>query len=277
MKSKVAVVLSGGGMRGAAHIGFLKALSEQGLTPDYIAGSSAGALVGALYAGGHSFSEMLDFFRSVPLFSFSTFSLMKPGWLNSDSYSYYLKEHLNILNFEDLKTNLIVATTSLENGEIKYFDQGGLIKPLLATAALPPIFTPVDIDGHLYIDGGILNNFPYEPLCQMPYHLLGSYVNPISDLDRSHFSSSSKVVKRAEELVAYARAKAKFKHLNYVLEYNDLEGIGWLDSSQIDKIYEIGYHTTLKNIEAIKNNCHGKIVHMYPKTSVPQRLNTIKN
>jgi len=81
---KTGLILSGGGYRGIAHIGAIRALEEAGLTPDAIAGTSAGAVVGALYASGLSTGEMLEFFKGIQIFNIGNYAFGKPGWLDPD-------------------------------------------------------------------------------------------------------------------------------------------------------------------------------------------------
>ena len=80
------LVLSGGGVRGMAHIGAIKALEEHGVKPNYIAGTSAGAIVGALYAGGYGWETIFDFFKSIDLFSINKYALNKPGFVDTEKF-----------------------------------------------------------------------------------------------------------------------------------------------------------------------------------------------
>jgi NTE family protein len=107
-KHQLGIVLSGGGVRGMAHIGLLKALEEHDIQPEIIAGSSAGALVGALYAYGHDFDAMLEFFKTVPLFKFSFYSAVKPGLLDIDKYRVFFKDYFPENDFAALNKPLHV-------------------------------------------------------------------------------------------------------------------------------------------------------------------------
>ena len=80
----IGLVLSGGGVRGVAHIGVIKALEEHGLFPTHIAGTSAGAIVGALYANGNTWQEILEFFKTVPIFRIDKFAMNKPGFIDTE-------------------------------------------------------------------------------------------------------------------------------------------------------------------------------------------------
>ena len=241
MNRQFGLVLSGGGVRGVAHIGLLQALKEKGLKPDMISGSSAGALVGALYGSGFSTEEMVQFFKNAPLFEWSYISLAKPGFLDSEKYKGFFEDYFTSKTFEELSVDLFVMTTDLEKGASVVFDKGELIQPLIASASLPPVFSPVKINGRLFIDGGIMNNFPIEPLLGKTNFILGSYVNPISSVNNTYFTNSLRVTQRANELKFYGEFKNKSQLFDLVLEYQEMEGFGWLEKKKIDRIFEIGY------------------------------------
>ena len=152
---KIGLVLSGGGVKGIAHIGVIKALSERGIYADVISGVSAGALVGSLYASGLTPAEMLLFFKETPLLKYNLLTMNKPGLFDTDKYVYFLKEYLPQHTFEALERKLVVVATNLEKGVAEFFNKGSLLKPVVASAALPPVFSPVLIQGQLYADGGI--------------------------------------------------------------------------------------------------------------------------
>ncbi|HDO26739.1 MAG TPA: phospholipase, partial [Bacteroidetes bacterium] len=173
---KIGLVLSGGGIRGIAHIGLIKVLEDHNIKPDIVSGASAGALVGALYAKGYSTETIIDFFHNTPLFRISFFAKNKPGLLDMEKYQTYFKEYFPEDSFESLEKQLYITATNLEDGRLDFFSSGELINPLLASAALPPVFAPVLINDKLYVDGGIMNNFPVEPLENNCDFIISSFV-----------------------------------------------------------------------------------------------------
>ena len=150
---KTALVLSGGGYRGIAHIGVLKAMEEAGLAPDMIAGTSAGAVVGALYSYGVSTEHMLKFFKGLQLLSFGNYAFGKPGWVDPDNFYEAFRELLPEDDFGSLRIPLQVTATDILTGKLEIFSQGPLIRPLLASAAFPGFFAPVEIGKGYYVDG----------------------------------------------------------------------------------------------------------------------------
>ncbi len=252
LKSKdksVGLVLSGGGVRGMAHIGLIQALEESGIEVKAVAGSSVGALVGALYCNGNSTQEMLTFFKETPLFKYNFFTINKPGLLDTDRYFNMFKTYFPEDSFEALGSDLIVVATNLEKGKEKVFCKGPLIRPLLASAALPPVFSPVEIEGNLYADGGIMNNFPKEHLPDYVNFTIGSNVSIAGEVGKKDLKNSFQLAGRITGLMIYASGKEKLGTCNIALEPKELENIGVLDKKGIEKAYEIGYDYAIRKLE----------------------------
>ena len=240
-EKKIGLILSGGGIRGMAHIGLLKAMKERNINASEIAGASVGALIGALYANGNSPEEMLQFFKETPLFQYNYFAIGKPGLLDTTKFGDAFKKHLTIDDFSSLTKPLYVVATDLMNGEEKMFSKGQLIGPLLASAALTPVFSPVEVNGVLYADGGIMNNFPkeyVEPNCDF---FIGSNVSINGALEKKHLKNSLQLASRITGLMIYASCREKIGECDILIEPQELEQIGFLDKKGIDKAYTIGY------------------------------------
>ena len=251
MDKEIGLVLSGGGVRAIAHVGFLQVLLENNLQPTKVSGTSAGALVCALYAAGYKTDEMLSFFKQTPLLKLSLYALNKPGIMDSDKYIGFFKEYFSEDTFESLKMPLTVTATNLLNGKLDYFNSGQLIKPLIASCALPPVFSPIEVNGNLYSDGGILNNFPIEPLKEGCLKILGSFVNPIEEIDKSEINSSMELMYRVYHIGLDANNIKKFSECDYVFSPKDIDKVGVLDANGIDKAYKIGYESAQKEIDTI--------------------------
>lgn len=245
---KIGLVLSGGGYRGIAHAGALKAFEEAGIFPDYISGSSVGALVGALYAADYSYKDILTFFKKVKVFEFNRFARNKPGWVDTDTFRNYLRSYFPENNYSSLNKNLFVTTTDLLSGKLKVFSSGNLIDTLLASASFPGVFSPVTIENGLYADGGILDNFPIKPIQDCEY-IYGVYVSPIKVLKAKDFKHSYDVVNRALHLRMNAASSLKFSKCNLVVYPEALSKYNLFDAKNIDQLFEIGYSNTLKCLE----------------------------
>ncbi|TXE16090.1 patatin-like phospholipase family protein [Psychroserpens burtonensis] len=243
------LVLSGGGARGAAHIGAIKALEEFGISPTHIAGTSAGAIIGALYAAGISWSEMLNFFKTISIFQTARYALNKPGFINSAKFYDDLKIYLPNDNFNALKKQLFVTAANIIDGSLKIFSKGQLIKPTIASASFPGVFTPTEINGKYYIDGGTLNNFPVEPLKKDCDKIIGIYVNPLKKISIEDLKHSYTVVERAYKIKVASESMLKFPDCDLVIYPEELINYGTFDMNSIEAIFNLGYTTTKKVLE----------------------------
>ena len=250
---RTGLVLSGGGVRGMAHIGVLRALEAYGIRAHYVSGTSVGALVGALYAQGKGVDQMLAFFKETPLFRYNFFSFNKPGLLDTDRYIKIFESYWPSNSFESLEKPLYVVATDLLEGKEVVFHKGELIRPLLASAALPPIFSPVKIKDTMYADGGIMNNFPLEPLEKKVDFVIGSNVSVVKTVTRRELRSSYQLTNRTTALMIYAINREKINRCNLVFEALELEKIGVLDKKGIEKAFAIGYEHASRKLEAALN------------------------
>jgi len=253
MKNEVGIVLSGGGYKGAAHIGLLKAFEESGLSIEKVSGSSAGAIVGALYCAGYTPEEILKFFKSnTELFSIKHIFHKKPGLFDSDPKREIFEDALPEDSFEALKKELNICVTNVLKGKVQFFSSGKLIRVLLASAAIPGIFTPVKFDGVYYFDGSTMNNFPVEPLTGRCDWLYGSYVSVRKEMQSEEVSSIMKVIDRASNLALLSNSDHKFHLCDHVFYPHELSQFETLNSKHIDQMYEIGYTSALKQIGRLR-------------------------
>ncbi|WP_235297893.1 patatin-like phospholipase family protein [Portibacter marinus] len=242
------VVLSGGSVRGSAHVGFLKRMNELGFKPDIISGSSAGAMVGAFCAAGKTIDEMMDFFRNTSLFRYNSINPLTPGIFDTAKYESIFQNFLPP-TFEELQIPLIIATTNIEKGDAEYFSSGDLYKPLLASCAIPFVFAPIEMNGYLHVDGGVLDNFPVEQLVGKCDKIIGSFLGSPGAVDRKSVSSKIKITSRANELLMYAASRLKFPLTDCTIEHPLME-FGYFDQKKMDDIYQVGYEFCLKEMKA---------------------------
>jgi NTE family protein len=243
---KIGLALSGGGVRGVAHAGVIKALQERGIRIHQISGTSAGALVGALYAKGIDVEEIFRFFEKSNLFDPRKFAFRQAGFINSSVFIDHLASYIPENSFDSLEIPLTVTATDLNAGKLKIFKEGDLYLPILASAAFPGIFTPVEIEGNTYVDGGVLNNFPINLLegCDLK---IGSYVNKV-DLSKQKFKHSYDVAGRAYTINQYQQDKAKFSQCDLLIE-PDLFNYGLFSFKAMKDIFQIGYETASQGLK----------------------------
>ncbi len=240
----IGLVLSGGGVRGIAHIGAIKALEEHGINISHISGTSAGAIVGALYAHGNGFEEMMSFFKRIQIFDIKKFAISKPGFIDSEKYYDLFNEYFPVDNFSCLKKSLTVTATDILEGKLTTFMNGELIKPLIASAAYPGVFAPIKIADSYYIDGGTLDNFPVDHLADSCERIIGIYVNPFKKVRFSDLKHFHNILERAFKLKSIKEDIIKFDKCDLVICPEDLSKYGTFDKKHLNEIFEIGYNYT---------------------------------
>jgi NTE family protein len=167
---KIGYALGGGAARGLSHIGVLKVLEEHGIFPDIVTGTSMGALVGALYAGGikitdiEQFALRLDFKRLMLL---ADMTLPIHGLIGGKRVISLLKSIIGDLTFSQLKYDFACVATDIKTGEQVVLREGSLIEAVRASISLPGIFTPVRINGRYLVDGGLINEVPVSVCREM--------------------------------------------------------------------------------------------------------------
>ena len=156
------LALSGGAARGVAHVGVLKVFEEHGIPVDFIAGTSAGALVGGAYAAGISLAELEDFGRSLRWRDFGRMTLSRLGVQSNARLEEYIRQRFPVTRFEDLRIPLAVVATDLHSGRaVVMKDEGDVAFAIRASCALPGWYVPVaDAEGRQLVDGGLVANVP---------------------------------------------------------------------------------------------------------------------
>ncbi|MXV53027.1 patatin [Pedobacter sp. HMF7647] len=244
---KVGIVLSGGGIRGIAHLGVLKALTDAGIKIDHVSGTSAGSIVGALFAQGHDPEKILYEFLKVKLLKFIRASFGANGLLSIENTQKLLLELIPHNSFEGLAVPLTIATTNFSEGTLTYFSSGELIKAIQASCAIPGVFKPVIINNQMYVDGGVLNNFPVEPLRKDCDIVIGSTCNHLPVVDK--IINFKKLIERAAIMSTNADMENKYTLCDVVIEPQGMGATSIFDIGKTEEIYWLGYDCALKMIQ----------------------------
>jgi NTE family protein len=238
-KYRCGLVLSGGAVRGFAHAGILKAMNEAGIYPDVISGASAGSIVGALYADGYTPDEICAMFAEKSLYKFLEFIVPNKGLVKMTGLQKALLKNLRAKTFEELKLPLYVTLTDMNHARAVYFSKGELARTVIASCTIPLLFTPCLIDGITYVDGGVMNNLPMEPIESRCELLIGSNVNPVGY--QEHFDSMIKLTDRAVHMIIENAMTEKKKRFHIFVEPPRLSDYGLLDMAKGKEIFDIGY------------------------------------
>lgn len=243
---KTGLVLSGGGARGFAHLGVIRALNDKGIFPGIVSGTSAGAIVGALYADGYSPDEIMKLMNSKSSFDFFSFTMPRMGFMKISGVDKILRSSLRASRFEDLKIPLVIAATDLNNGKVVYFSEGELIPAIIASASIPVLFLPQEIEGIQYVDGGVLDNLPVMPLEGKCDFLVGSFVNPTGN--EEHLTSVIQIAMRTFMLSVSRELNEKAGKFDLLFAPPELKDYKILDPSQAGELFDLGYNITTRQL-----------------------------
>lgn len=251
---KVGIFLSGGGALGFAHIGILQALEEEGIYPEYIAGASMGALVGSFYASGKSPEDIkkivLDekLYKRRKLFSISGAKKKNVSFTSHKKVRKILERHINTDNFEDLPRKLMVAVSNLTDHSTEVIDSGNhLLDYLLASMSIPAIFEPVEMNGKIYIDGGMFNHFPTAEIREKVDVLIGVDVMP--ERDTVIIKNIPDILSSYVHAVAMINGKEGRDRCDHLIDSPAINHYKVLEFNKFEEIYNIGYQTMKKYIE----------------------------
>ena len=223
LKSKsIGLVFSGGGSKGLAHAGVIKYLEEKNIKPTQMAGTSAGSIVGALYSWGKTPEEILEFFKSIYLFHWKHLTFKKAGLIDSESFRSYFYSIFNDAVLSDLKIPIQITATDMVRGKLKIFSpKTKIVDAILASSSFPGIFSPYEIGGSIYSDGGILNHFPTDILQGQCDIVIGVYVSPIQKIEAKDLHSIKAVTTRAFDILSANTNMHKFNICDWVIEPKD--------------------------------------------------------
>ncbi len=246
-KYKTGIVLSGGGARGYAHIGVLKALNENGIFPEIISAVSAGSIVGSLYADGYTPDEIFQLFGELDIYKLLRFYRPRFGMLKAEGLRKTLTKNLSVDNIEELKIPLIISATNFTKAETHYFKEGPIIDAVMASSAIPLLLKPYLINNQMFVDGGLMNNLPVEPIINNCEYIIGVNVNPVREVKR--IPSFRNFADRVLHLAIRANVNNNIPKCDMYIEPPNLTEFNLLKVSSSKEIFETGYIHTLKLLE----------------------------
>lgn len=239
---KFGLVLSGGGVKGAVHAGMIHYFDEIGFKPRIICGSSAGAIVGALYGAGKTGKEIFDFFANERPFSRSLWS-GNMGLIHTPELQKTFQKHLSDDSFEGLEIPLVTTATNMFTGKLEVFRKGKLIEKVLASASFPGVFSPMQIAGQYYSDGGILNNFPADIVRAECEFLIGMYLSPNTLLTDKDLTNTKDILARTVDIQGSQSEFNKLQLCDIGICPQELTQFSTFDfnATKLEALFELGY------------------------------------
>lgn len=243
------IALSGGGARGFAHVGALKALEEHGMRPDVIAGVSAGSVVAVLYAAGVSIDKMMSIFSDMKFRDFCEFTVRGGGFFKIDKFRRYIQHIIGdrYSNLEDLDIPTYIGVTDFDNGRPVEFHTGPICDIMTASCSIPILFQPVEINGTRYVDGGVMKNMPSWILRDKCETLIGVNCSPF--VNRKTKNSIFEVGMRTYNIMAKANQREDMKLCDIAVEIPEIATYKVFNLKHINQVYIRGYAATKKLIK----------------------------
>jgi NTE family protein len=250
---KIGLALSGGGARGAAHIGVIRALLEHDIVPNVIAGTSAGSVAGVLYAAGQTPDEMLDFVAKSSVYKLIKVGIPRTGLTNLTYLRQKLIETIRRDRFESLRYPLHVAITNLNTGQVEIRSSGVLFDVIVASCSLPFVFKPVLMDGQLYVDGGVMSNLPVRAIQRRADLVIGVNLIPRCGMEDREMTTVIGIMQRCFDLSVISNTTPEAERCDILLEPLDLRNYHIFQLNKYQEMHDLGYQDTLKRIPEIRN------------------------
>ena len=244
--NNLAVVLSGGGARGAIHLGVLQALDEYNIKIDAISGSSIGAIIGSLYCAGVKPQEIKEIMKGKSISELFHFTWHRFGLLDMSKLKKILNEFIDKDSFESLKIPLHICISNIDTGKYELFSKGELFHKIAASASIPIVFEPIKIGNSYYVDGGLFNNLPVEPFVGKYSNILGVHVN---NYKNNPDQSMNAVAERVVNLVIKQNVIPNMEKCDYMINPYVDKKYATLDFKNIEKLYDIGYKNGIEFAE----------------------------
>lgn len=245
-KYKYGIAMGGGGARGFVHLGVYKALQENGIQPEIIAGTSAGSIAGSCLASGLKPEEVFEMFKDLGIYKISRIHFPIDGLMAMDGLHKML-ESLPFKNIEDLPIPFYATISNLNSGRVEYRNFGPLADIVTASSSIPIIFSPVEIDGIQYSDGGVFDNLPVKPIRDKCEYTIAVNILPVPAKKEVH--NLLQVARRVFDLSVHGASALLGKDCDLLIEPEGLDKFDILTNKKADKLYEIGYQHTMKILE----------------------------
>jgi NTE family protein len=235
----IGLALGGGAARGAAHIGVLKVLAEEGIAVDRVAGTSVGSVVGAAFCAGLSWKDILERARRIDWPDVASLTLPRMGFLRMDRFEGLIRGTIGVEDFRDLSIPLSTVAVDLATGREVIFASGPIARAVRASCSVPGVFEPVLEGEGVLVDGGLLNEVPADVVRRMG----ADVVLAVSlTADRRHEAPPRNVldiIYYSFDILLAARTQESLKAADLVVA-PQLAGFAYRDLKRIDELVERG-------------------------------------
>ncbi len=251
MKSpRLGLALSGGGTRGLAHIGVLRALEENGIRPDCLSGTSIGAFAAALYAFGVSLQEIRSISEGMTPLNVSKLQLSRYALFSNEELGRLIQSRIGRARIEESPVPLAIIAVDIGSGKKVVMREGEVAPAVMASNAVPGIYRPIFIDGRMMVDGGIAEDVPISPLRPMGADLVVA-VNLSAERQYRPPDNIIDIILNAIDIAIDEDTKVQVKAADVLIEPK-LSHFERMDVSRIDELIAEGFRATMASIKEIR-------------------------
>lgn len=246
---RLGLALSGGGARGFAHVGVLRAFEERGIKPDILAGTSAGSIVAALYADGYAPQHIIKLFSELNVRELVDVTLPRNSLLKFDKFVHFLESKFHAKRIEELNIPTLITATDFDHGKSVAFDKGDLSIRVAASCAIPIVFAPVEIEGVHYVDGGVLRNLPATHLRDICDVVIGVNVSPLHH--EQYEQNLLSIADRAYNFLSCGNVFPDIAKCDILIECENISDYRVFDLNEQLEIEQLGYQKALEILDAL--------------------------
>ncbi len=241
---RIGYALSGGFIKGFAHLGVIQALLEHDLKPDIISGVSAGALAGVFYADGYEPYKAVEVFNGYKFMDLTSWAMTKTGFFKLDDFKDFLNTNLKHKRLEEMEIPLIITATDLDHGKSVQFSKGNIAELVAASCCMPVMFAPVTIDGTNYVDGGVFKNLPVSTIRKECEKVVAINVSPL--VAGKYKMNILDIALRSYHFMFRANTFPDRENSDLLIEPYGLKGYGNRELGKAEEIFKHGYDSANK-------------------------------
>lgn len=247
----VGLALSGGTAKAVAHVGVVKALFEEGIPIDLIAGTSGGSIVASMVASGMPIASIETLANEMNWRKLASIKLSRLGFVSSERIEHFMREIIGDVDFSDLNIPCYIVATDLLSGEKEVFNSGNVAAAVRASCSIPQIYLPVEIDGGFYVDGGLSEYLPVETLRRVEEcFVIGAHlarVSPRYEPPRHILH----LVMQITGLMARKNYEISAKKADFLI-HPDIDGYSAFDFHSSQELIDIAYRLTRELVPELK-------------------------